>query len=139
MESLMPESEMISILDDAKSNLALNSGFESIAMMFYDSRFSKLEKYFIGHHAISMAFDNGLGFPDQFAEYRFITDLVNSGEIKYLPSNFKDDYRLLLNNKVSIDNEYLYDSNKLSKNFNYEFSEERSINASNRITKEEVF
>ena len=61
-----------------------NRGFEAIMLALNDSRFKKYDKYFIGFNGIGVMKHNP---GDWFTEYNALTDLIEKGEIKYLPEH----------------------------------------------------
>ena len=99
--------EMSFRLSKIKDNLVLNRGQECLALIFNDTRFKSFEKFFVGHHALWNAFEHGISHGNQFAEYLFITSLIKSGELKYIPEHIES-LKEELNSKEITNKYYLH-------------------------------
>tara|TARA_Y100000034_G_C6903635_1_gene418699 strand:- start:3345 stop:4427 length:1083 start_codon:yes stop_codon:yes gene_type:complete len=78
------------IIDGQGESMMINRGLQSIYIGLNDKRFESYDKYIIGHWGIDQAFSHGPTHYNQIAEYRLLTDWVESSVLKYLPEHIDE-------------------------------------------------
>ena len=74
----------------SRSAMHVNRGVEAIWIAMNDERFKEYEFYMIGYYGLDQQFSITPYLSDQLVEYLFLTDLVKSKKIKYLPEHIDD-------------------------------------------------
>lgn len=76
-----------SIIEGSNRNMMMNRGLLAIDMVLNDDRFKDYDKYIIGYFGIDQSFAHGPEINSQMIEYRYISNLIKNGVVKYLPEH----------------------------------------------------
>jgi hypothetical protein len=91
----------------SRSSLHMNRGVEAIGLAMSDKRFQGYDFYIIGYWGLDQQFSHNIYSNSQIPEYRMLTDLINSGRVKYLPEHI-DILNEELDNKIEDYNMPIY-------------------------------